>query len=89
MGYYMNSKNAQKETALHVAVRCNHAHLIHVLIDQGIGKNVYAQLEDQKMDPFILAIALGRQTCLDELAHYLDNSCFSQKQGDVSFVNSS
>ncbi len=77
--YYASETNAAGETALHVAVRCGHAHLIHPLLREGINEELRCSFDEQKMDVLSLAIACGKKECFDALVKGMKNPHFNRK----------
>ena len=69
---YIDIPNNSQESALHVAIRCGHAHLIAFLIQQGSNPTRSCYYENLKLDSLSLSVATGHADCLDVLVQHSD-----------------
>ena len=62
---YIDLPNTEKETALHVAIRCGHDYLIPPLIQLGSKPDYSCRYKNLELDTLGLAVATGHTACLD------------------------
>ena len=67
---YLSSKNLQKESPLHTAIRCRHDQIVHLLLKMGVSTTDVCNYNNLSLDSFKLAVAIGHTPSFDALAKH-------------------